>query len=105
EEDFKNRSDHRHHALDALVVALTDRGLAQAMSRWNKYNRELGDKEIPKPWENLRASVEPQMEAILVSHRKVDRVITVKNSFTKKEGRVFKNQGSGARGALHKDTI
>ncbi|MCO5332842.1 MAG: hypothetical protein M9893_02315 [Pyrinomonadaceae bacterium] len=31
--DVKNRWDHRHHALDALVVALCDRGLYQMISK------------------------------------------------------------------------
>ena len=30
--DAKNRKDHRHHAIDAMVAALTDRSLLQRMA-------------------------------------------------------------------------
>ena len=33
---FKNRSDHRHHALDAIVIALCDRSIVAETSRINR---------------------------------------------------------------------
>ena len=32
---YKNRSDHRHHSLDALVIGLTDRGMIKKMATLN----------------------------------------------------------------------
>lgn len=32
----KNRSDHRHHSLDAVVIGLTDRGILKKMAELNK---------------------------------------------------------------------
>ena len=50
----KNRADHRHHAIDALVVALADvRTLRQVQSA-NEANR-LGDIHVPPPWPTRRA--------------------------------------------------
>ncbi|MCB1026095.1 MAG: type II CRISPR RNA-guided endonuclease Cas9, partial [Acidobacteria bacterium] len=37
--DIKNRDDHRHHVIDAIVVALTNRSLFQYISRLSKRNR------------------------------------------------------------------
>ena len=31
--DTKNRNDHRHHALDAAVIAVTDQGLLKRFAR------------------------------------------------------------------------
>lgn len=105
EEDYKNRNDHRHHALDALVVALTNRSMVRAASDWNKYNRDSGTKTIPAPWPELRAQADRQLDQILVSHKKTNRVLTVKESKTKRDGVVHRNKGLAARGALHKETI
>lgn len=64
----KNRADHRHHAIDALVVALADvRTLRQVQSA-NEANR-LGDIHVPPPWPTLRAEAESAVAAITVSHR------------------------------------
>lgn len=105
EEDFKNRNDHRHHALDALVVALTNRSMVKAASDWNKFDRQRGEKTIPVPWEDLRAQADRHLDRILVSHKKSNRILTVKESKTKRDGLIHKNKGLAARGALHKETI
>lgn len=105
EEDFKNRNDHRHHALDALVVALTNRSMVKAASDWNKFDRQRGEKTIPTPWEDLRAQADRHLDRILVSHKKSSRVLTIKESKTKRDGVIHKNKGLAARGALHKETI
>ena len=54
----KNRSDHRHHAIDALVVALTDRGLFASAARASNDGREAT--EIPLPWPSLPGSSRPR---------------------------------------------
>jgi CRISPR-associated endonuclease Csn1 len=66
--DLKNREDHRHHAVDAIVIALTDRRRLQQLSK-------TGDGEImPEPWENFRQEVAEKVNQILVSHRVRRRV-------------------------------
>ena len=45
----KNRSDHRHHAIDALVVALADRTTLQRITLANQ-NDSLHGIVIPPPW-------------------------------------------------------
>jgi len=37
-EGEKNRNDHRHHAVDACVIAVTDQGLLQRFSKARSYN-------------------------------------------------------------------
>ncbi len=48
----KNRADHRHHAIDALVAGLTDRSLLQAMA--GAYDDERDRIHVPQPWDSLR---------------------------------------------------
>ena len=67
----KTRADHRHHAIDALVIACTHPGVTQRLSRyWQE--KERNDLERPRllpTWETIRADAEKAVKDILVSHR------------------------------------
>lgn len=63
----KNRADHRHHAIDALVTALTDRGLLQNMAR--AYDDVRDRIEVPLPWETFRDDLEAALKTMTVSHK------------------------------------
>jgi len=82
----KNRTDHRHHAIDAIVIGVTDRGLLQKISRAaepaeKKYMEKLLD-GMPDPWPGFRDEVKAKVQAIIVSHK----------------------PDHGRQGALHNDT-
>lgn len=69
----KNRNDHRHHALDAAVIAVTDQGLLQRFSQASvsakerQLNRLVDD--MPLPWPSYREHVERALNTIIVSHK------------------------------------
>jgi CRISPR-associated endonuclease Csn1 len=65
----KNRSDHRHHAVDAVAVALTTPAFVKRLSDWNADRRVGLRPELPKPWESLKADVSHMLKRIVVSHR------------------------------------
>jgi len=69
----KSRDDHRHHAIDAVVVAMTSRGLLQAVSRSSRRSEELDFAHLFKdridPWEGFRDEVKEHIDGIIVSHR------------------------------------
>jgi CRISPR-associated endonuclease Csn1 len=65
--DAKNRKDHRHHAIDALVAALTDRSLLHRMS--SAYDDERDRIEVPPPWPSLRDDLAARLDAMKVSHK------------------------------------
>jgi len=66
--DAKNRKDHRHHAIDAMVAALTDRSLLHRMSSAN--DEEERDRiEIPPPWSSVRDDLDAKLKAMIVSHK------------------------------------
>lgn len=88
---FKNRSDHRHHAVDALVIGLTDRRLIQQMAHINKETDATKHEAPPFPFK--RSEVEAQVRNIVVSH-KIDHGY---------QGRMYKETATGRR--LVKTTI
>jgi CRISPR-associated endonuclease Csn1 len=80
----KNRADHRHHAIDALVVALTNRRRLHRLSELFKAGGARKHGEIlDEPWPDFRESVVGRLRDVKVSHR-VERKV---------------------RGALHEETL
>lgn len=67
----KNRLDHRHHAIDAITIAIIDRSLLQRMARAGGLEGDDGADRIkvPDPWDGFRDDVRTAIRAITVSHR------------------------------------
>ena len=67
----KNRADHRHHAIDAFVVAMTDRGLMnRAAAASARDDRDVEKIVIPDPhWTDWRDELKAKVNAIVVSHK------------------------------------
>lgn len=70
---IKNRDDHRHHAVDAVIIALTSRSALQKLSTWNSYDkfnrRRAARQTLEKPWEDLREQTKRMVANIIVSHK------------------------------------
>ncbi len=105
EVDEKLREDHRHHAIDALVMAVFKRSHLQELSRWNRYNKSYNLEEFPDPWEGFMQQAYRSIHGILVSHEKPHRLLTTRWFTTKKDGMNHRNLGIAARGQLHKETV
>lgn len=58
----KTRADHRHHAVDAIAIALT------TQARIQRFAESHGRDEL-SPWEDLRDQAERNVQTIKVSHR------------------------------------
>jgi CRISPR-associated endonuclease Csn1 len=95
----KNRSDHRHHAIDAAVIAVTDRGMLQRIAHEaGQRGHEAADrmtKGLPTPWSDFMDELREIVKEIVVSHRP-DHGLDAKQ-------RRAKGQGVTA-GRLHNDT-
>jgi CRISPR-associated endonuclease Csn1 len=69
----KNRNDHRHHAVDACVIGVTDQGLLQrfaqasASARQRQLHRLVED--MPLPWPTYREHAARAVANIWVSHK------------------------------------
>ena len=105
DDNEKTREDHRHHAIDALVMACTKVSYVQELSKWNRYNRGYDVKDFPMPWLTFWKDAEKAVNQILVSHKKVSNDITVRTHTTEKNGKKHTNLGVAARGQLHKETV
>lgn len=80
----KNRMDHRHHAIDALVTGLTTPALVKRITELYKNGGSLqhGNLKAPLPWPDLRNQVIAAVDKMVVTHEPRHRV----------------------RGALHEET-
>jgi CRISPR-associated endonuclease Csn1 len=67
--NLKNRADHRHHAIDAAVVGLTDRALLQKIARANEESRQRLIDDMPEPWEGFRDELRDRLQGTIVSVR------------------------------------
>lgn len=69
----KNRNDHRHHAVDACVIGVTDQGMLQRFAQASATARQQGLEKLvddmPLPWSTYRTHVERAVQNIWVSHK------------------------------------
>jgi CRISPR-associated endonuclease Csn1 len=68
----KQRSDHRHHAIDALVIALSSQAAVNALAEAAERNAGRGRtsfRGLQAPWTDFVSSVRPHIENLVVSHR------------------------------------
>lgn len=66
-EAYKERTDHRHHAVDAVAIGLMDRGLLKSLS--SKYNVNNQQFSLDEPFSNFRDNVKNVIDRIVTSHR------------------------------------
>ncbi|WP_298157476.1 type II CRISPR RNA-guided endonuclease Cas9 [Flavobacterium sp.] len=105
DENAKTREDHRHHAIDALVMACGKTSYLQELSKWSRYNRNYNLKDFPMPWETFRFDAEKAVDKILISHKRLKSIITTRSHKTEKNGKEHTNIGIAARCQLHKETV
>ena len=73
DDNRKNRTDHRHHAIDAIVIGAMTRGLLNSLAReagraeQSEFDAALG--KIPWPFENFRDAVRASLEKLVVSNK------------------------------------
>ena len=73
----KNRNDHRHHAVDACVIGVTDQGMLQKFAKASASTRDKQlsrlVEDMPAPWgetlDSYRAHVARAVANIWVSHK------------------------------------
>lgn len=112
--DWSKRKDHRHHALDALVVALTRQGYIQRLNTLNA----LADGNDAEKWNGLdkwaadrphadRQAVIDALENVAVSFKPGKKLATPGKRYIRKNGkRVCVQSGvTIPRAPLHKETV
>lgn len=101
----KERNDHRHHAIDALVLACFSPKHLNEISRWNSFNRSYEHKHFSLPWESFRLDANTKLNTLLVVYDQNNRIITTRNTTVIKNGKKYKNRSIAARGQLHAETV
>jgi CRISPR-associated endonuclease Csn1 len=71
--DKKDRADHRHHAIDAIVIALTTPAAVQLLSKAAEEAERRGEHrlfvEVDDPWNGFTEDARRAIESIQVSSR------------------------------------
>ncbi len=69
----KNRLDHRHHAIDAAVVAVTSlslmQGIATAAGRAEAQELDRMFDDLPQPWPGFREELGERLLQVTTSHK------------------------------------
>ncbi len=116
----KDRSDHRHHLLDAIIIGMCSRSIIQRLSTLNQLREKQGASlydekgeltreriELPIPYTEIKQA----LESILVYHKSEQRLITAKQNrihkkkYSKTDSSVISQRTIAPRGSLHKDTL
>ncbi|MCL2330204.1 MAG: type II CRISPR RNA-guided endonuclease Cas9, partial [Phycisphaerae bacterium] len=73
---IKSRDDHRHHAVDATVIALTTPLVVAALSKAASRGGEIGRRFVPmlSPWAEMKNDLRDILSRVLVSHRMDHRI-------------------------------
>lgn len=128
----KKRIDHRHHALDALVIACTTRDhvhylnsinsertnyqLVDKLRKREELNGRMVAKDFHKPWNTFTQDTRQALNNIVVSFKQNTRVINKTNNlflkwvelngtFKKKAEEQTKGDNWAIRKPLHKETV
>lgn len=116
----KDRSDHRHHLLDAIVIAMCSPSIIQRLSTLNQLREKQGASlfdekgeltreriDLPIPYSEIKEA----LESVLVYHKAEQRLVTAKqNRIHKKkkfigDSRFLKQRTIAPRGSLVGDNF
>ncbi|MCH5327657.1 MAG: type II CRISPR RNA-guided endonuclease Cas9 [Coprobacter sp.] len=121
--EWTKRNDHRHHAVDALVIAFTKRAFIQYLNNMNARSDKSGSiyaieqKSLfrddqnklrfipPMPANVFRAETKRHLENLLISLKAKNKVVTLHLNKTKHKGGLHKKVQLTPRGKLHEETI
>jgi CRISPR-associated endonuclease Csn1 len=112
-EGFEKRIDHRHHALDAIVIAVTKQGFIQQLNNLSQIyiKGDLKEKspryfKLPHPF--FKDMVRQKLESLVVSHKSRKRLLSGSYNVHKKRDENGKledvkqlKKTFGIRGSLH----
>jgi len=102
----KDRGNHVHHAIDAIVAAcITRRQYQQLAEAYGKSEKGKEKFRVEKPWGHFVEDMNGLRNEILISHYAPNHLLKQTKKKVKVRGKVVVQQGQTARGSLHKDTF
>ena len=107
---WTKRDDHRHHAMDALVIAFTNRNIINYLNNVKSHRDENNpqykdDKHFAIPMPMFRAEAKKHLDAIIVSVKSKNKVMTSNVNKIKVRGGVARKVQLTPRGPLHDETV
>lgn len=121
--DWTKRNDHRHHAMDALTIAFTRPAFIQYLNNLSArsdkagsiygieqkwlYRSDKGKLRFlpPMPLDVFRAAAREQLEAIFVSHKAKNKVMTENVNHYRVGSETRTKAQLTPRGQLHNETV
>lgn len=108
--DWSKRDDHRHHAMDALVIAFTRRSMINYFNnlKAHKDEDERCQKRIivvPMPINIFRTEAKKHLGSILISIKSKNKVMTSNVNKIKRRGGIIRKVQPTPRRQLHDETI
>lgn len=114
EDEKKDRSNYRHHAVDALTIACVDRNKFNLLSEAIRNSASGTHLKLKKPWATFDKDVLSAVQYIIPKHfvddnslRQTKKVLRDRygKPILDKNGNKKYVLGNTARGSLHKDTF
>jgi CRISPR-associated endonuclease Csn1 len=103
----KNRSDHRHHALDAIVITFTTPGYVNKLSYESQFDGlgKMQVKGITFPYPAFKLDATEHLSKLLVSYKNEKRLIAwKKNLYRHSRADTAPQRTLQVRGPLHEET-
>lgn len=110
DENVKARDDHRHHAIDAFVIANTEQSNIQQLSNESKFRYD-GRFELTEhnsiiiPYPGFLDEVKDIIDRVLISYRNKKRLITSKKNVVKTKNGENVQLTYSVRGGLHEESM
>ena len=106
----KERVNHVHHCIDAIVIACIGKAEYDELARYYhnddefKYHRKPKPEDPEKPWPTFVEDIKAVENEILVAHYTPDNMRKQGRRRIKVNGKKVLAKGDAARGSLHNDT-
>ena len=111
--EVKDRTNYRHHVVDALTVACVNRGKYNLLCEVIKKSSSRTQLKMAKPWESFDEDVLAAVQYIIPKHFVDDNSLRQSKKILRdrsgkpllKNGQKVYIKGATARGSLHQDTF
>ena len=104
----KTRDDHRHHAIDALVIANTTESYINKLSQESQfdYSGRMILKDVKFPYPNFKLEAVEKISKVLISYRNKKRLISVKkNKYIHSKKNIHPQNIYAVRGSMHEESF
>ncbi len=111
EELKKNRQDHRHHLLDAIVIGCTSRSMIRELalnSQFQDDGRPVKEMILEMPYDHFRCDVSTALGKVFVSHENRKRLLSASVNrliHWKRNKPVVRQRTMAPRGSMHEETL